>query len=63
MIIEDWRQHLKAVQPHSSFNYLAWNELVVELQNNLPTETRGLSSQWGKLQDRSNDQSRYFELS
>ncbi|WP_421832477.1 integrase core domain-containing protein [Limnobacter sp.] len=41
-----WRQHCNAVRPHSSLNYLTPNEFVAGLQNNLPTETRELSSQW-----------------
>jgi putative transposase len=46
VIIEDWRQHYNAVRPHSSLNYLTPNEFVAGLQNDLPTETRKLSSQW-----------------
>lgn len=44
VIIEDRRQHYNAVRPHSSLNYLTPNEFVAGLQNNLPTDTRELSS-------------------
>lgn len=46
VIIEDWRQHYNAVRPHSSLNYRTPNEFAAGLKNDLPTETRELSSQW-----------------
>jgi len=46
VIIEDWRQRYNAARPHSSLNHLTPNEFVAGLQNNLPTKTRELSSQW-----------------